>query len=83
MSRDRGPRRRRSDDSTDVGDRVSHLESRAMKIKCPTLLVRGKLSDVVSEKSAEEFKKIVPHAGFVDVAGASHMVGCSEGDGMS
>ena len=74
MTRDRGPRRRRDEDSTDMGDRVSYLESRAKMIKCPVLLVRGKLSDVVSEKSAEAFKQIVPHAGFVDVQGASHMV---------
>lgn len=74
MQRDRGPRRRRNEDSTDVGDRVTYLEERARMIKCPVLLVRGKLSDVVSEKSAAEFKKIVPHADFVDVAGASHMV---------
>lgn len=74
MTRDRGPRRRRNEDSTDMGDRVTYLESRAKQIKCPCLLVRGKLSDVVSEKSALEFKRIVPHAEFVDVAGASHMV---------
>src|SRR4051812_47676860 len=34
MSRDRGPRRRRNDDSTDMGDRVSYLEERARLIRC-------------------------------------------------
>ncbi|KAI9026977.1 hydrolase [Hyaloraphidium curvatum] len=83
MTRDRGPRRRRDEDSTDVGDRVSYLEERARQITCPVLLVRGKLSDVVSEKSAEEFRRIVPQAGFVDVAGASHMVAGDANDAFT
>ncbi len=46
----------------------------AENIKVPTLLVRGQLSDVVSMEGVNEFMEAVPHAKFVDVKGASHMV---------
>ncbi|MFJ2771056.1 alpha/beta fold hydrolase [Streptomyces sp. NPDC087300] len=40
----------------------------------PILLVRGALSDVVREDTAEEFCARVPRARFVDVVDAGHMV---------
>ena len=46
----------------------------------PTLLVRGKLSDLVSETTAREFLEIVPHASFVDVSDAGHMVAGDRND---
>ncbi|HJO35732.1 MAG TPA: alpha/beta hydrolase [Gammaproteobacteria bacterium] len=46
----------------------------AEALRCPTLLVRGKRSDVVSERGVADFRARVPHAEFVDVAGAGHMV---------
>lgn len=53
------------------GDR---LRVAAAAIGIPTLLVRGKISDLLSEEGAAEFLELVPHAKFVDVAGAGHMV---------
>ncbi len=46
----------------------------AEALRCPTLLVRGKRSDVVSERGVADFRARVPHAEFVDVAEAGHMV---------
>jgi non-heme chloroperoxidase len=38
------------------------------------VLVRGGLSDVVSEEGARAFLAICPHATYENVAGAAHMV---------
>ena len=44
------------------------------KLTLPTLLVRGRSSDLLSEDGAREFLELAPHAEFADVAGAGHMV---------
>jgi pimeloyl-ACP methyl ester carboxylesterase len=43
-------------------------------LRIPTLLVRGRVSDLLSEEGARDFLERVPHAEFADVAGAGHMV---------
>jgi pimeloyl-ACP methyl ester carboxylesterase len=49
--------------------------SRAVDVlRVPTLLVRGRSSDLLSEEGAQDFLRRVPHAEFADVAGAGHMV---------
>ncbi|KAJ3338114.1 hypothetical protein HDU93_009985 [Gonapodya sp. JEL0774] len=70
-------------DNTDTGDRLVGLVERAKGIKCPCLLVRGKMSDVVSENSVKQFLELVPHAQFVDVQGASHMVAGDKNDAFT
>lgn len=40
----------------------------------PTLLVRGRRSDLLSEEGVADFLARAPHAEFADVAGAGHMV---------
>lgn len=57
--------------SEGTGDRLEHA---ARRVDVPTLLVRGKRSDLLSEGGAQHFLELVPHAQFVDVAGAGHMV---------
>ena len=52
----------------------------ARALRVPTLLVRGKISDVVSEETATEFQAAVPHAQYVDVSGAGHMVAGDQND---
>lgn len=58
--------------------RVSAIRERrleaARRLNVPTLLVRGKASDVVSEAGAQEFLAACPSAEWVDLAGATHMV---------
>jgi len=49
-------------------------------LRIPTMLVRGAISDVVSDSIAEEFAALVPHARVVDVGGAAHMVAGDDND---
>jgi non-heme chloroperoxidase len=46
----------------------------ARRLAVPTLLVRGRMSDVLSEQGAREMLELVPHARYADVSGAGHMV---------
>jgi pimeloyl-ACP methyl ester carboxylesterase len=46
----------------------------------PMLLVRGQVSDLVSEDRAEEFLARFPQVEFVDVQGAGHMVAGDRND---
>jgi pimeloyl-ACP methyl ester carboxylesterase len=43
-------------------------------LQVPTLLVRGRNSDLLSEEGVKDFLERAPHAEFADVAGAGHMV---------
>jgi hypothetical protein len=46
----------------------------------PTLLVRGGLSDVLTEEGASEFLELCPHAEYVNMEGAAHMVAGDRND---
>lgn len=63
----------------DVPDPTQLLDA-ARRTKVPTLLVRGALSDVVSRQGVEEFLDAVPHASFLDVSDAGHMVAGDRND---
>jgi non-heme chloroperoxidase len=56
------------------------LGAAARRLTLPTLLVRGRMSDLLSEEGAQEFLKLVPHAEMVDVSGAGHMVAGDRND---
>ena len=56
------------------------LERSVQGLRLPTLLVRGRMSDVLSEEGAQDFLRAVPHARFVDISGASHMVAGDRND---
>jgi non-heme chloroperoxidase len=43
-------------------------------------LVRGGLSDILTEAGAQEFLELCPHAEYVNVAGAAHMVAGDRND---
>jgi pimeloyl-ACP methyl ester carboxylesterase len=60
----------------------SMLEA-ARNIKVPALLVRGGSSELVQEAHAKEFLELVPHAEYVDVGGARHMVAGDQNDHFS
>lgn len=60
--------------------RPERMEQAARNLECPTMLVRGKMSDLVTEEAAKEFMGMVPHADFVDVSGAGHMVAGDKND---
>lgn len=50
------------------------LATAVANITCPMLLVRGRMSDVISEDSVRKFLELQPSARFVDIARAGHMV---------
>jgi pimeloyl-ACP methyl ester carboxylesterase len=56
------------------------LERAARALRMPVQLVRGRMSDIVSEEGARAFLAIVPHAEFVDVLDAGHMVAGDKND---
>jgi pimeloyl-ACP methyl ester carboxylesterase len=56
------------------------LLAAARRLTVPTLLVRGRESDVVSSRGADEFLEAAPHATFADVSGAGHMVAGDRND---
>jgi pimeloyl-ACP methyl ester carboxylesterase len=56
------------------------LQQAARALTIPTLLVRGRVSDLLSEEGARELLELVPHAKLVDVAGAGHMVAGDRND---
>jgi pimeloyl-ACP methyl ester carboxylesterase len=55
----------------------------AKAITIPTLLVRGGSSELVQEAHVREFLKLVPHADYIDVAEARHMVAGDANDSFS
>jgi len=68
-----------------LGSSIEHerLEAAAAALKIPTLLIRGGLSEVVSQESVREFLSLAPHAEFVDVGGADHMVAGDANDAFN
>lgn len=63
-----------------LADLHSRMETAASKVKVPTLLIRGRQSDVVSEHGAQSLLALMPHAEYVDVDGAGHMVAGDRND---
>jgi pimeloyl-ACP methyl ester carboxylesterase len=61
----------------------NQFEKDASAISIPTLLVRGGRSQIVSEAGAKAFLELVPHAEFVDIAGAHHMVAGDANDAFN
>jgi pimeloyl-ACP methyl ester carboxylesterase len=52
----------------------------ARRLRMPVLLVRGRMSDVLSEDAAQEFLTLVPQSRYVDVGDAHHMVAGDKND---
>ena len=66
-----------------VADFDMLLEAALPNIRVPTLLVRGKLSDVVTEEGVQDFLKKVAGSKLFDVGGAAHMVAGDQNDPFS
>jgi pimeloyl-ACP methyl ester carboxylesterase len=63
--------------------RVDKLERAAINLQIPILLIRGKLSDVVSPESVEDFLSKVPEAEFVELADAGHTAAGDDNDAFT
>jgi len=59
------------------------FEAALSNIRVPTLLVRGRLSDVVTEEGVRDFLAKVPKAKLVDVTDAAHMIAGDQNDVFS
>ena len=56
------------------------FEQAAQAIDAPMMLVRGRMSEIVSEEGAKAFRRIVPGAEYIDVQEAAHMVAGDRND---
>jgi pimeloyl-ACP methyl ester carboxylesterase len=64
----------------DLQRRQERLEACARRLTLPTLLVRGGLSDVLSEAGAQHFLALCPHSEYVSLPSAAHMVAGDRND---
>jgi pimeloyl-ACP methyl ester carboxylesterase len=63
--------------------RVDKLEQAAVDLRIPILLIRGKLSDVVSSEGVKGFLDKVPSAEFVELSDAGHTAAGDDNDAFS
>jgi len=75
------PARRRA--WRDDDGRLKRLSACAERLTLPVLLVRGGLSNVLSEEGAQSFLKQCPHAEYVRVDNAAHMVAGDRNDNFA
>ena len=67
----------------DPFERTDKLEDAAMGLQIPILLIRGKLSDVVSTEGVNDFLQKVPRTEFVELSGAGHTAAGDDNDAFS
>jgi pimeloyl-ACP methyl ester carboxylesterase len=63
--------------------RTEHFEQAAEDLTIPILLIRGKLSDVVSPEGVKHFLETVPRAEFVELSNAGHTAAGDDNDAFS
>lgn len=61
----------------------ARMRKAAARLTQPTLLVRGGMSDVLSEAGVEDFLQLVPHARSASVGDAAHMVAGDRNDAFT
>ena len=71
---DRGPR--------EITDQ-NRMREACRRMHLPVMLVRGRMSDVVTSEGVASFLADVPHAEYVDVSGAGHMVAGDRNDAFT
>lgn len=64
----------------DMKEHRRRVAAAADNLALPVLLVRGGLSDVLTEEGAQAFLQQCPHAEYVNVTGAAHMVAGDRND---
>ena len=66
--------------AADRARRREHLEHCARRLTQPVLLVRGAMSDVLTEQGARAFLEVCPEAELADVPNAAHMIAGDRND---
>lgn len=67
----------------DPFERTDKLEAAAVELEIPLLLIRGKLSDVVSAQGVQDFLALVPRTEFVELTDAGHTAAGDDNDAFS
>lgn len=68
------------DNDRSHAEREADLVSYATRLSIPTMLIRGGLSDVVSQEGAEAFLAMCTHSEYVNLPDAAHMVAGDRND---
>lgn len=63
--------------------RTDLLERQAQSLTIPIQLIRGRLSDVVSEQAVRDFVKLVPTVDVVELTGAGHTAAGDDNDAFT
>ena len=66
--------------AADMPELPARILAAARALSPPPVLIRGGASDVVTAEIADEFCRLVPGAGWIDVAEAGHMVAGDRND---
>ncbi len=61
---------------------MAALDEAAGRVRVPTLLLHGELSDVVSQEGVDHFRGLVPHAEVLELADATHTAATDDNDGF-
>lgn len=69
--------------SDDPSERADKMEKAATRLEIPILLIRGKLSDVVSTEGVRDFLAKVPRAEFVELSDAGHTAAGDDNDAFT
>ncbi len=77
------PRMLEGESQPEPGAWAETLLAHTRKIRVPTLLVRGLVSDVVSDAGVEEFQRTLPALEIFNVPGAGHMVAGDKNDAFN
>lgn len=64
-------------------ERFERVAAAARAITVPTMLVRGKQSDIVSDEGVAEFLRLIPGSRHVDVSATGHMVAGDDNDAFT
>lgn len=67
----------------DFDQRQQRLEACARRLTLPTLLVRGGLSDLLTEEGVRDFRRLCPYSEYVNVADAAHMIAGDRNDAFA
>ncbi|MBL1076644.1 alpha/beta hydrolase [Nocardia sp. 2] len=70
----------RSGVGEDIDFNSEVLEAAARNLRIPVLLVRGALSDVVSEEGVAAFRALVPAADYIEIGSAAHTAASDAND---
>jgi pimeloyl-ACP methyl ester carboxylesterase len=76
------PRFMGADGPAEIVDR-QRLFAAARRLAFPTLLVRGRESDILSDEGVREFLSHLPNPQYIDVGGAGHMVAGDRNDAFT